>query len=140
MQIPFLVFKTSEENKFLGLYKKNFKKFDFEKKNFKKNFRKFFKIQFLQKKIQHIILFDCKFDFRMFSAFISYTYCQCRSKIMNFQKLSRRKLKIFSRQTMLLRRHHTKNLQNIGWFSKTLQLEKDASSHLRPCLVDLGKK
>ena len=34
MQIAFLVFKTSEENKFLGLYKKSFKKFDFEKKNF----------------------------------------------------------------------------------------------------------
>ena len=50
MQIPFLVFKMSEENKFLGLYKKIFKKFDFAKKNFKKNFRKFFKIQFLQKK------------------------------------------------------------------------------------------
>ena len=50
MQIPFLVFKTSEENKFLGLYKNFFQKFDFEKKNFKKNFRKFFKIQFLQKK------------------------------------------------------------------------------------------
>ena len=45
MQIPFLVFKTSEENKFLGLYKNFFQKFDFEKKNF----RKFFKIQFLQK-------------------------------------------------------------------------------------------
>ena len=50
MQIPFLVFKTSEENKFLGLYKIFFLKFDFEKKtNFKKIFRKFFKIQFLQK-------------------------------------------------------------------------------------------
>ena len=50
MQIPFLVFKIREEKKILGLCKKSFKKFDFEKKNFKKNFRKFFKIQFLQKK------------------------------------------------------------------------------------------
>ena len=43
MQIPFLVFKTSEENKFWGCIKKLISK----KKDFKKDFRKFFKIQFL---------------------------------------------------------------------------------------------
>jgi hypothetical protein len=43
MQIPFLVFKTSEENKFLGLYKKIFQKFDFEKKISKKIFENFSK-------------------------------------------------------------------------------------------------
>ena len=38
---------------------------------------------------------------------------------MNFQKLLHRKLEIFCGQTMLRQCHHTKNLQNIGWFSKT---------------------
>ena len=50
MQIPFLVFKTSEENKFLGLYKKNFKKFDFEKKKFQKKFSKIFQNSIFAKK------------------------------------------------------------------------------------------
>ena len=51
MQIPFLVFKMSEENKFLGLYKKIFKKFDFEKKKFQKKFSKIFQNSIFAKKI-----------------------------------------------------------------------------------------
>ena len=50
MQIPFLVFKMSEENKFLGLYKKIFKKFDFEKKKFQKKFSKIFQNSIFAKK------------------------------------------------------------------------------------------
>ena len=44
------MFKTSEENKFLGLYKKNFKKFDFEKKKFQKKFSKIFQNSIFAKK------------------------------------------------------------------------------------------
>ena len=57
MQIPFLVFKTSEENKFLGLYKNNFKKFDFEKKKFQKNFSKIFQNSMFEKKNYSILCF-----------------------------------------------------------------------------------
>ena len=50
MQIPFLVFKTSEKNKFLGLYKRIFKKFDFQKKKIsKKFFENFSKFNFCKK-------------------------------------------------------------------------------------------
>ena len=51
MQIPFLVFKTSEENKFLGLYKNFFKKFDLEKKKISKKFSKIFQNSIFAKKI-----------------------------------------------------------------------------------------
>ena len=76
----------------------------------------------------------------MFSAFIWCTYCLCRIKILNFQKFSSRKLKNFHAQTRLLPGHGTEKLQNIGWFSDILWVNKDASFHLRLCLIHLDEK
>ena len=70
----------------------------------------------------------------MFPAFIWHTYCPCRSKITNFQKLWYRKLENFRGQSRLLRRHLTAKLCNLEWCSKSLQTDKDASFHLRWCL------
>ncbi len=98
----------------------------------------FFKNQFFANFSKQIIFFYAKFAFRMFPAFIWCTYCPCKSKIMNFQKLSYRKLENFRGQTRLLQRHLAEKLQKIGWFSKTLEVYKDASSHLRPFGDDLN--
>jgi len=76
----------------------------------------------------------------MFSAFIWCSYCLCRIKILNFQKFSSRKLKNFHAQTRLLPGHGEEKLQNIGWFSDILWVNKDASFHLRLCLIHLDEK
>ena len=57
----------------------------------------------------------------------------------NFQKLQHRKLENFRGQSRLLRRHLTTKLCNLGMCSKALEVDNDASFHLRLCLVDLDK-
>ena len=46
----------------------------------------------------------------------------------------------FRGQSRLLRRHLTAKLCNLEKSSSTLQLGKDVSFHLRPCLTDLDGK
>ena len=75
----------------------------------------------------------------MFSAFISCIYCPGWSKMTNFQKLYYRKLKNFRGQSRLLQRQLTAKPYNLGWCSKTLHIDKDASYHLRPFLNDLHR-
>ena len=82
-------------------------------------------------------IFYVKFAFRMFPAFIWCTYCPCKSKIMNFQKSLYRKWANFGGQTRLLRCHLTTQLCNLGWWSKALEVDKDASFHLRHFMKDL---
>ena len=67
------------------------------------------------------------------------TYCPCRTKMMNFPKLWYQKLENFCSQSRLLWRHLTTKLCNLGRCSKALEVDKDASFHLRLCLVDLDK-
>ena len=89
--------------------------------------------------ITNCIFYD-KFECRMFPAFIWCTYCPCKSKITNFQKSLYWKWANFRGQSRLLQRRLTTKLCNLGWCSKALQVHKDASFHLRPCLVDLWWK
>ena len=81
--------------------------------------------------------FYVKNESRMFSAFIWYTYCPFRSKIMNFQKIV---VPNVSSQSRLLRRHLTTKLCNLGLCSKALEEDKDVSFHLRSCLGGLWWK
>ena len=134
------MFKTSDNHKNGGLYNNFFEKFEFGKKMPSKMRWKFWKTHSTQIFSQQIVFFYAKFEFRMFSAFIWCTYCPCKSKIMSFQKLSSQKLANFRSQTRLLRRHLTAKLCNLGWCSKTLQADKDASFHLRWCLGWFGWK
>ena len=113
---------------------KIFEKFALRKKNLNETEKFFLKNQFFANFSKQIVLFYVKFAFRMFSAFIWCTYCPCKSKITNFQKLWYRKLENFHRQSRPLRRHLAAKLCNLGWCSKTLQADKDASFHLRWCL------
>ena len=116
----------------MGVVYENFRKICVTKKKISTKLRNFFlKNQFFANFSKQIVFFYVKFAFRMFSAFIWYTYCPCRSKMMNFQKLWYRKLKNFLGQS---RRHLTAKLCNLEWCSKTLQADKDASFHLRWCL------
>ena len=117
-----------------GVYKK-IRKICVTKKKISSKLRNFFlKNQFFANFSKQIVFFYVKFAFRMFSAFIWYTYCPCRSKMTNFQKLWYRKLENFRGQSRLLRRHLTAKLCNLEWCSKSLQTDKDASFHLRWCL------
>ncbi len=61
-------------------------------------------------------------------------------KMTNFQKLWYQKLENFRGQSRLLRRHFTVKLYNLGWCSRTQLIDKDASFHLKPRLVDLSEK
>ena len=117
-----------------GVYKKIRKICVTKKKISSKMKIVFWKINFFANFSKQIVFFYVKFAFRMFSAFIWYTYCPCRSKMTNFQKLWYRKLENFRGQSRLLRRHLTTKLCNLEWCSKTLQADKDASFHLRWCL------
>ena len=82
----------SFENKFLGVVKLFFWKisvrifFSFE--NQKKNL----KIQLFQKISYKMVIFHDKFEFRMILAFIWYTYCPYRWKIVFFWKLTCQKI------------------------------------------------
>ena len=58
-------------------------------------------------------------------------------KLTNFQKLYYRKLENFHSQSRLLRRHLTTKVCNLGWCSKALEEDKDASFHLRQFMNDL---
>ena len=117
-----------------GVYKK-IRKICVTKKKISSKLRKFFlKNQFFANFSKQIVFFYVKFAFRMFSAFIWYTYCPCRSKMTIFQKSWYRKLENFRGQSRLLRRHLTAKLCNLEWCSKSLQTDKDASFHLRWCL------
>ena len=113
------------------MYIKKSEKFALRKKNLLENEIFFLKNQFFANFSKQIIFFYAKFAFRMFPAFIWYTYCPCRSKIMNYQKLWYRKLENFRGQSRLLRRHLTAKLCNLEWCSKSLQTDDDASFHLR---------
>ena len=115
-----------------GVYKKNLKNLRYEKKMSSKLRIFFLKNQFFANFSKQIVFFYVKF--RMFPAFIWYTYCPCRSKMTNFQKLWYRKLENFPGQIRLLRRHVAAKLCNLQCCSKTLQADKDASFHLRWCL------
>ena len=57
--------------------------------------RKFWKIRFLQKISKQIVFFYVKLEFRMFSAFIWYTYCLCRKKMADFQIFHTKSKQIF---------------------------------------------
>ena len=46
----------------------------------------------------------------------------------------------FRAQTRLLPGHGAEKLHDIGWFSDILWVDKDASFHLRPCLIHLDEK
>ena len=118
-----------------GMYIKKSEKFALRKKKISSKLRNFFlKNQFFANVSKQIVFFYVKFAFRMFSAFIWYTYCPCRSKMTNFRKLWYLKLENFRCQSRLLRRQVTAKLCNLEWCSKTLQADKDASFHLRWCL------
>ena len=93
-------------------------------------------------KISHnkLSFFNAKFELGMFSAFIWYTYCPYRSEMTNFQKSSYWKLANFRDQIRLIWCHLMAKLYNMKWCSNTLQVDKDASFHLRSCLVDLWWK
>ena len=118
----------------MRVYIKKSEKFALRKKNLIKTENFFLKNEFFCKFFKTNCVFDVKYEFRIFSAFIWCTYCPCRSKIMIFQKLWYRKLENFRGQSRLLRRHLTAKLCNLEWCSKTLQADKDASFHLRWCL------
>ena len=125
------------DEKKLRVYIKKSEKFALRKKKISSKLRNFFlKNQFFANFSEQIVFFYVKFVFRMSSAFIWYTYCPCSSKMTNFQKLWYRKLENFCGQSRLLRRHLTTKLCNLGRCSKALQVDKDVSFHLRPCLVD----
>ena len=129
-----------DEEKNGGCIWKNPKNLRYEKKNLIETKKFFLKNQFFANFSKQIIFFYVKFAFRMFSAFIWYTYCPCRSKMTNFQKLWYRKLENFRGQSRLLWRHLTTKLCNLEWCSKTLEADKDASFHLRWCLGWFGWK
>ena len=126
--------KQVDNINFGGCLWKFSKNLRYEKKNLNETEKFFLKNQFFANFSKQIVFFYVKFAFRMFSAFIWYTYCPCRSKMTNFQKLWYRKLENFRGQSRLLRRHLTAKLCNLEWCSKTLQADKDASFHLRWCL------
>ena len=62
--------KTSGNHKNGGLYNKFFEKFEFRKKNAVKNETKILKNSFFANFFITNCIFDAKFEFRMFSAFI----------------------------------------------------------------------
>ena len=134
------MFRTSGGYQFWGLYTKFFEKFEFRKKNFIKTEAKIMKNPFFEQKFIKNCVFYVKFKFGMFSAFIWYTYCPSGSKMMKFEKYTYRKLADFRGQTRLLRRSLAKKLYSIGQCSKTLEIAKDVSFHLRPCIDDLYQK
>ena len=79
-----------------GVFTKIFEKFEFRKKKISsKPGRKFWKIHFLQKISKQIVFFYVKLEFRMFSAFIWYTYCLCRKKMADFQIFHTKSKQIF---------------------------------------------
>ena len=87
----------------MGVVYENFRKIWVTKKKISTKLRNFFlKNQFFANFSKQIVFFYVKFAFRMFSAFIWYTYCQCRSKMTNFRKLWYRKLENFRGQSRLL--------------------------------------
>ena len=112
----------------------------YEKKNLNETEKFFFEKSIFCKFFKTNCIFYVKFAFRMFSAFIWYTYCPCRSKMTNFQKLWYRKLENFRGQSKLLQRHLTAKLCNLEKSSSTLQLSKDVSFYLRSCLTDFDGK
>ena len=125
----------------MGVVYENFRKLRVTKKKISTKLRNFFlKNQFFAYFSKQIVFFYVKFAFRMFSAFIWYTYCPCRSKMTNFQKLLYQKPKNFRGQSRLLRRHLTAKLCNLEWCSKALEADKDASFHLRWCLGWFARK
>ena len=83
------------------------------------------------------LLFDIKFESRMFLAFIWYAYCAYKSKSKFFNKLYFWKLKKIVCKTNELQGSLTKKLQKKGWFSIILKVNKDASFYIRPFLFDL---
>ena len=78
------------------IYKNFWKKRESKKKMPSKLTRKFWKIRFLQKISKQIVFFYVKLEFRMFSAFIWYTYCLCRKKMADFQIFHTKSKQIFA--------------------------------------------
>ena len=111
---------------FGGCLQKFSKNLRYEKKNLNETENFFLKNQFFAIFSKQIVFFYVKFAFRMFSAFIWYTYCPCRSKMTIFQKSWYRKLENFRGQSRLLRRHLTAKLCNLEKSSSTLQLKMSA--------------
>ena len=115
-----------------GVYKK-IRKICVTKKKISSKLRNFFfEKSIFCKFFKTNSIFYVKFAFRMFSAFIWCTYCPCRSKITNFQKLWYQKLENFRGQSRLFWCHLTAKVCNFWWCSKTLHVGKDVSFHLRP--------
>jgi hypothetical protein len=77
----------NERYKFWGLFMKMFINFEFWKKKFHQKWYKNFEKPIFCKIFHINLIFYVKFELRMFSAFILYTYCPHRSKMTNFQKL-----------------------------------------------------
>ena len=113
-----------------GVYKK-IRKICVTKKKLNETENFFFEKSIFANFSKQIVFFYVKFAFRMFSAFIWYTYCPCRSKMTNFQKSWYRKLENFRGQSRLLRRHLTTKLSNLELLSKALEVDKDVSFHVR---------
>ena len=104
-----------------GVYKK-IRKICVTKKKISSKLKIFFlKNQFFANFSKQIVFFYVKFAFRMFSAFIWCTYCPCRSKMTNFQKLWYRKLENFRGQSRLLRHHLTAKLFNLQWWKNQIE-------------------
>ena len=86
------------------------------------------------------VLTEQQLIFRFYAIWCSICFFHhCRTKMTNFQKLQHRKLENFRGQSRLLRRQLMTKLCNLGMCSKALEVDKDASFHLRLCLVDLDK-
>ena len=73
-----------------GCIKNFLKNSRFEKKNTIK-----IDAKILQKISKQIVFFYVKLEFRMFSAFIWYTYCLCRKKMADFQIFHTKSKQIF---------------------------------------------
>ena len=121
----------------IGGCQKNFlKNWRFEKKMLSKMGRKFFKILFSQIFSKQILFFMSNLNVECFQLSFDIHIVHVGQKMTNFQKLWYRKLENFRVQSRLLRRHLKTKLCNLGRCSKALEVDKDASFHLRPCLVD----
>ena len=109
-------------------------KFSFRKKKSHRKWAKILKKLIFAKFSITNIIFYVKIEFRMFQAFIWYTYYPCRVKIVEGQIFH---LWFFRGLTSWLRRPLTGKVWNIGKGSKSLHVDKDPNFHLRPCFIDL---
>ena len=101
--------------------------------------RKFWKTDFRKLFYNKFYFFMSNLNVECFQLSFDIHIVHIGQKTTKFRKLQHRKLENFRGQSRLLRRHLTTKLCNLGMCSKALEVDNDASFHLRLCLVDLDK-